>query len=357
MRAFRSILSLGAIFSSAATGSGEILEPSPMRAEAEQLPQGLTSERILEASAFLAGRVRRTPLEESPALSERTGVPTHLKLESLQTTGSFKLRGAWFAISRLGPAARRAGIATCSAGNHGKAVAFAARQAGIPARIYVPRDVDESKHRAMLALGAEVLRSEFVGYDETQDWALRETARDGRFFLSAYDDDDVMAGNGGSLALEVLEDAPDARSFLLPVGGGGLSAGFGFWVKERRPESLLVGCQHERSPALALSLERGRAVTRLPAVETAAGGLEGGIGERTFEVLRTRVDRVALLSEEEILDAVRWMLEEHQYLIEPSAAVTVAACRTGRCGTLEGPAVVVLSGRNVSLRTLRRILA
>ena len=235
-------------------------------------------------------------------------------------------------------------------------MAFAGRETGISARVYVPRDVDESKYRAMLALGAEVLRSEFVGYDDTEAWAREEASRDGRVFLSAFDDDDVMAGNGGSLAIETLEQLPEARAFLLPVGGGGLSAGFTFWVKERRPDSLFVGCQHELSPALKLSLEQGRAVTRLPAVETVAAGLEGGIGSRTFEVLRTRVDRVALVSEEEIFEAVRWMLERHQYLIEPSAAVTVAACLTGKCGQLPGNAVVVLSGRNVSVRTVRRIL-
>lgn len=317
----------------------------------------LTDDRILEASAFLTGRVRRTPIEESPDLSDLLGVPVWLKLESLQTTGSFKLRGAMFAINRMSEDARRPGIATCSAGNHGKAVAFAAREARIPARVYVPRDVDESKHRATLALGAEVFRSEFVGYDDTEAWAREEASRDGRLFLSAFDDDDVMAGNGGSLAIEVLDELPNAHAFLLPVGGGGLSAGFSFWVKGRRPDAVFIGCQHELSPALQLSLERGEAVTRLPAVETAAGGLEGGIGSRTFDVLRSRIDRVALLSESEIFDAVRWMLERHQYLVEPSAAVTVAACLTGKCGVLDGPAVVVLSGRNVSSRTIRRILA
>jgi threonine dehydratase len=166
-----------------------------------------------------------------------------------------------------------------------------------------------------------------------------------------------MAGNGGTLALDLIEQVPDAGAFVVPVGGGGLSAGLSFVVKKRDASAVVVGCQHEGSPALKLSLERGAAVTRLPAFETTAGGVEGGIGEKPFEVLRTRVDRVALVSEGEIFEGVRWMLDAHQYLIEPSAAVVVAACLSGKAGRFDRPVVVVLSGRNVALSTLRRILA
>jgi threonine dehydratase len=311
---------------------------------------------IEEAHAFLAGRVRRTPVEESPALSSILGVPAWLKLESLQKTGSFKIRGALFRLSRLTEEEKRAGIATCSAGNHGKAVAYAARSLGLVPTIYVPSGVDESKYRAIVELGAQVVRSEFPGYDDTEEWAIREAGLAGKVWISAFDDEAIMAGNGGSLALEILEDVPDARGFVLPVGGGGMSGGLSFAVKEKLSGVTVVGCNHELSPALALSLERGHAVTRLPAVETAAGGIEGGIGRKTFEILRSRVDRVALVSEGEIFEGVRWMLERHQHLIEPSAAAAVAACLTGKAGRFEGPVVVVISGRNVSLETLRKIL-
>ncbi|HSS43738.1 MAG TPA: pyridoxal-phosphate dependent enzyme [Thermoanaerobaculia bacterium] len=317
----------------------------------------LSLELIEEARAFLTGRIRRTPVEPSPGLSERMGVPVWLKLESLQVTGSFKVRGAFFRMSKLTEEEKRTGIATCSAGNHGKGVAYVARELHIPARIYVPSSVDESKYRGMVAFGAEVLRSRFTGYDDTEAWAKEEAAKAGIVFLSAFDDWDIMAGNGGTLAAEVLEDVPEARVFVLPVGGAGMAGGFAFYASEKLPEALLICCQHEGSPALKLSLERGRAVTRLPAFETAAGGLEGGIGEKGFQTLRSRIGRVALLSEVEILQAVRWMLDTHQYLIEPSAAVTVAACRTGKIGKIELPAVVVLSGRNISFPALQRILA
>ena len=310
-----------------------------------------------EARLAIAGRVRRTPVEESPGLSEKAGVPVSLKLECLQLTGSFKIRGAFFVMSRLSPAERAKGVVTCSAGNHGKAVAHVARELGIPAEIHVPRSVDEAKHRAIVALGARAVRSDFDGFDETEQLAKAEAARSGRPYLTAFDDPLILAANGGTLAAEVLEDAPQARVFLVPVGGAGLAGGFAFTTKSALPDARIVGCQHALSPALALSLEKGEAVLRLPPVATTAGGLEGGIGRTGFDVLKTRIDGVALLTEDEIFDAVRFMLDRHQYLVEPSSAVTVAAILTGKAGRLESPAVAVVSGRNVALSTLRRILA
>lgn len=301
---------------------------------------------IREAGKFLAGKIRRTPVEHSPALSKMLGVPVWLKLESLQLTGSFKIRGAMFAASKL-----KEPIITCSAGNHGKAVAYVARGA----TICVPHSIDRSKLDAMIAMGADVRVSEFDGYDETQDWAMEMAARENKYFLSPFDDDAVMAANGGTVAMEVLEDAPDARTFVLPVGGGGLSAGFAVWAKHQLPDAVIAGCQHALSPALRMSLDAGHAITRLPAVETMAGGVEGGIGARTFPVLQPLVDEVALVTEGEIVDAVRWMLAHHQYLIEPTAAVTVAACIGGKIRATK-PTVVLVSGRNVSTETVKKIL-
>jgi threonine dehydratase len=301
---------------------------------------------IVEAGKFLEGKVRRTPVEYSAGLSEIVGVPVWLKLESMQLTGSFKIRGAMFAISKLNER-----VVTCSAGNHGKAVAYVAKGS----TICVPRSVDQSKLDAMIKMGADVRVSEFDGYDETQDWAMEIAAREKKYFLSPFDDDQVMAANGGTVAMEVLEDAPDARTFVLPVGGGGLSAGFAVWAKHVRKDSKIIGCQHILSPALRMSLDAGHAITRLPAVETLAGGVEGGIGARTFPVLQPLVDDVALVSEAEILDGVRWMVRHHQYLIEPTAAVTIAACLSGRVRARE-PAVVVVSGRNVSAETVQKVL-
>ena len=311
---------------------------------------------VLEARRRLDGRIRRTPVEPSPALSEFAGAPVSLKLESLQLTGSFKIRGAFFVLSRLTADERARGVVTCSAGNHGKAVAHVARELGIPAEIHVPRAVDESKYRAIVALGARVVRSDHDGFDETERIARAAAEASGRPFLTAFDDALILAANGGTLAAEVLEDCPEARTFLVPVGGAGLAGGFAFYAKTALPGCRIVGCQHADSPALALSLERGEAVLTLPPVATAAGGLEGGIGRTGFGYLKDRIGGVALLTEEEIFEAVRFLLDRHQYLVEPSAAVTVAAILTGKAGRLDAPAVAVLSGRNVALPTIRRIL-
>ena len=209
----------------------------------------------------------------------------------------------------------------------------------------------------MLAMGADVVRAEVPGYDETEALAREEAARSGRPFLSAFDDEAIMAGNGGTLAVEVLQDAPAARTFVLPVGGGGLAAGFAFYAREEIPEARIVGCQHELSPALKLSLEKGEAVLTLPPDRDRGCRDRRRDGTPSLRGPAHRAPtRSRCVSEEEILEAVRWMLHEHQYLVEPSAAVTVAACLTGKAGKLGGPTVVVLSGRNVSLETLRRIL-
>lgn len=313
-------------------------------------------DNIEQAAKFLNGKIRRTPVERSPELERILGVPVWLKLESLQLTGSFKIRGAWFRLSRLTTAEREAGVLTCSAGNHGKAVAYAARALDLRPVICVPASVDRAKYNGMLALGADVRVSSFQGYDDTEVWAREQAEREGRVFVSPFDDVAVMAGNGGTVAAEILDELPECGTFVLPVGGGGLGAGFAFHVKERRPEAIVAGCQHELSPGLKLSLEAGQAITRLPAIDTVAGGVEGGLGRLPFDILRTRVDRVALVSEQEILAATRWMMEHHQYMIEPSAAVVIAACLYGKAGSFRSPTAIVISGRNAGLEIMRRIL-
>ena len=156
-------------------------------------------------------------MEPSPQLSKVLGAPVWLKLESLQVTGSFKIRGAWFRLSRLTAEERATGILTCSAGNHGKGVAYASKAMGIRAVIVVPSSVDRAKYDAMVAMGAEVRVSEFAGYDDTEIVAREMAKVEGKPFISPFDDVAVMAANGGTLAAEVLEDLPEARTFVVPV--------------------------------------------------------------------------------------------------------------------------------------------
>jgi threonine dehydratase len=295
-------------------------------------------------------------MEPCPILTERLGQRVTLKLECLQVTGSFKIRGAAFCVARLTEAERRSGVATCSAGNHGKALAHAARSAGIRCRIHVPRGVDEAKLAGIRRLGADVVVAPSDGYDETEIEARRDASARGLPFVSAFEGEEILAGNGGTLAREIMEDAPDTRWIAVPVSGGGLAAGLVTYLTERAPAVRVVACQHRESASLARSLERGEAALALPPIQTLAGGLEGGIGGENFTILRDRIERVATAREDQLWAATRWMLDTHQILIEPSAAVTVAVCLNGEVGALEGPGVVVLSGRNVGLESVRTIL-
>lgn len=322
----------------------------------------LTMELICEAAAFLEGRVRRTPVEASQGLSERLGVPVYLKLENWQLTGSFKIRGALFGLHKL-MAAGHTRVATCSAGNHGRGLARAARLLGAEATIFVPSSVDPSKLAGMLADGAKVETSPWPGFDRTEEWAMEVCRERGLPFLSAYDHVDIMAANGGSVALEVDTQLPAGPlTCVMPVGGGGHSAGFAHTMQDLRPGSRMIAAQAAASPALAKSLEAGSAVTRLDGPGTLAHGLEGGLGSTPFEILRNAVHHVSLVDEDAIRNAMRWMAAEHQMMIEASAAVAVAACLAGdvpvAAGTLDdsNPVVVFISGRNVALETFLEIV-
>ncbi|MDH3254824.1 MAG: pyridoxal-phosphate dependent enzyme [Acidobacteriota bacterium] len=311
---------------------------------------------IEDAVTYLSPLLVPTPVEDSPALSRILGVPVILKLEFMQPTGSFKVRGALFRLSRLTSEERARGVVTCSAGNHGLGMAHGASQLNVPLTVYVPASIDPVKLDGMLSLGAEVVRSPFPGYDETAEWARRQPATDTSTWISAFDDFAIMAGNGGTLAAEILQQVSAPAAVVLPVGGGGMAAGAGYVLKETRPSPQLIACQHVLSPGLALSLESGEAVTRLPAIETVARGVEGGMGSLCFSVLESRVDQVALVSEQEIMSAMLWMLREHRYLVEPSAAVAVAACLEKRFIPPGGPLVLILSGRNVAPAVVKKVL-
>lgn len=310
---------------------------------------------IDQATDFLKGKIRETPIEFSPELSKLLGQPTYLKLECLQITGSFKLRGAYFYLSTLNEKEKKLGVATCSAGNHGLGVAYAAKALDIPCTVFVPKNVDQAKYAKLLKLGAKVKKSEFIGYDDTFVWATKEAAKLQLPLISAFNDEKIMAGNGGTLAVEILSQLPEATHFVLPMGGGGLSAGFSWYVKSKIPHAQMIICQLAECAALKLSLEQGRPITYMPPVDTLAGGLEGGLGEKCFDVLKTRVDKIALIKEKELRSALCWLLEHHQYLIEPSAAVALASCLYGHVRP-QGPTVIVLTGRNVSYSTLQQLL-
>lgn len=313
-------------------------------------------EKLIErARLFLQGKIRNTPIEYSNKLSKLLGQPVYLKLECLQLTGSFKVRGGLFFLSTLDKEERKRGVAACSAGNHGLGVAYAGKELGVPCTIFVPSSVDQAKFDKLVELGAHVKKSQFVGYDDTLAWAMEEAEKLRIPLISAFDDEKIMAANGGTLAVEILTEIPDATHFVIPMGGGGLSAGFSYYIKDKLPNSHITICQLAGCPALQRSFELGKPMTYMPSIDTIAGGLEGGLGVNCFEILKTRVDEIAPIEEEELKEALRWVLKNHQYLIEPSAAVAVASCLFGHVRP-SGPTVILLTGRNVSYATLQQLI-
>ena len=316
----------------------------------------LSHRLIDEASAYLEGKVKRTPVERSEPLSKLLDRPVWMKLENRQTTGSFKVRGAMFALyrARLDGADR---VAACSAGNHGKGLAFAGRELGVGVVIYVPAGVDPSKLSAMRGLGAEVHVSEFPGFDESEALALEEAERHGIPYISAYDNPLVMAGNGGTIADEVAIQVSEARSFVMPAGGGGHAAGFAFRMESLRAGCSFILCQHAGCPALRLSMQTGEAVRRMPPVETLASGLEGGFGENTFSVLRNRVTQICESDERSLRQAMAWMYREHGLRIEGSSAVAVAALLSGNEIMGEGEVVLFVSGGNIDDSAFDSVIA
>lgn len=305
----------------------------------------------------------RTPLLPSPSLSEHLGRPVHLKLESLQLTGSFKVRGAAARIARLGPDERTRGVVACSSGNHGRAVAYVAARAGIPATICVPDWVDPVKREAIEAEGARIVLAGNT-YDEAEERAERLRAEEGLTVVHPFDDPWVVAGQA-TVGLEIVAELPDLGAVVIPLSGGGLAGGIAYAVKAARPEVATVAVSAGRARVMVESLRAGAPV-EMEESETLASALAGGIGldnRVTFPLIRTLVDAHALVDEEEIAGA---MLHAHRRLhlvVEGGGAVGLAALLGGgldealaEAGAREdAPMVVVVSGGNVGLGTLARI--
>ena len=315
------------------------------RAEGPRVSR-VTRDDIGEARARIEGRVARTPLGASPSLSARCGVPVCLKLETRQTTGSFKLRGALNAVLALDEAARRRGLVTASTGNHGRALAHAARETGARAVVCMSALVPKNKVDAVKALGAEV---RIVG--RSQDDAQVEVARlvreEGLTEIPPFDHPDVIAGQG-TAGLEIVEALSEVETVLVPLSGGGLAAGVAAAVKGRRPATRVIGVSMARGAAMAASLAAGKPV-ETEEVETLADSLGGGIGldnRLTFTMCRDLLDGVMLLSEDEIAAGVRHAFQEEDEVVEGAGAVGIAALLAGKVEP-RGPAVALVSGRNI----------
>lgn len=304
------------------------------------------------ARRVVAKHAVRTPLVHAPKIHQRLW----LKLETVQHTGSFKVRGALSRIASLGPDERDLGVIGASAGNHGLGLAWAGARLCVPVRVVVPRSAPAVKREGIAALGAELRVAPVEGYDEAEHAARREAQRGGRVFVSSYDDPWVAAGNGGTLGLEILEDRPDAELIVAPVGGGGLMAGLGAARRATGAEARLIGVQSDTSPTMARSLELGYAIESFCGPPTLAEGLEGGVSATAFARVREVVERVDLVTEEEIAHAMLHARDVLGFVVEGSAATTLAwAARWLDSEPGTGPAVAVITGRNVDHDVLERL--
>jgi len=304
--------------------------------------------------------VRRTPLVRCAALEGNNDAgPVFLKLECLQRTGSFKLRGATEAIASLPAQEREAGVVTASAGNHGAGLALAGGAAGVAVTVVVPERTPQNKQQRMLGLGAELL-VQGKDYDASEAIARNLASKRGATFVSAFDDENVIRGNGGSLGEEISQQV-EALGFTLgtvlaPVGGGGLIGGLANQLSPR--DVSVVGCQPTNNCAMHDSVALGRALCEYEKLHTVAEGCEGAVCERTYSIVAKHGIEIVTVSEESILDAVRFLYRECGVVAETSAGVPIAAIRTkvARCDPANAT-VVVISGGNIDDSALDSLLA
>lgn len=310
---------------------------------------------IEKARHALVGKVVRTPTVQSIALSERLGSLVHLKLEHRQITGSFKLRGATNALNNLAAPEKQQGVVAASTGNHGRALAFAARLEGVHAVIFMSRLVPQNKVDEIRRLGADI-RIVGKSQDDAQEEVERLARDDGFTMVPPFDDAGVIAGQG-TIGLEIVEDVPDVETVVVPLSGGGLASGVAAAVKAMRPSARIIGVSIARGAAMRASLDAGKPVL-VEEYESLADSLGGGIGldnRLTFPMVRDLLDDVILLTEEEIAAGIAHAYAQEREILEGAAAVGIGALLARKISA-NGPIVAILSGRNVDMDQHRRIV-
>ena len=298
---------------------------------------------------------RHTPQQRSRTFSEMTGASVHLKLETFQRTGAFKIRGAMNRIATLSETEREAGVVTASAGNHAQGVALAADRAGVDATIVMPKFAPVSKVKATRGYGATVVL-DGVDYDEAAERAHAIERNEGRTYVHAFDDPVVMAGQG-TIGLEVVEDRPDLDTVVVPIGGGGLISGIAVAVTELLDDVRVVGVQAEGAASAAESLRRGERY-EIDSVDTIADGIATrAVGERTLEVMTEYVDEVVTVDDREIALALTLLLERSKTLVEGAGAVPLAAVLSEAFAYEDDETIVAtLCGGNIDLNRLTTIV-
>jgi len=310
---------------------------------------------IRAARDRIADVARVTPVRYSHTFSEQTGGSVHLKLENVQRTGAFKIRGALNRIATLSDAEQAAGVVTASAGNHAQGVALAATRAGVDATIVMPEHAPISKIKATRGYGARVVL-DGVDYAEAQARAHEIKREAGRTYVHAFDDEMVMAGQG-TIGLEILEQQPDVETVVVPIGGGGLISGIATAITSQRPDVRVIGVQAEGASSVIDSLEAGEIRSR-DSVDTVADGIATrSVGEQPFEIIQERVDEVVTVSDEEIALALTLLLERSKTVVEGAGAVALSALLAGRFAYEEGEVIVpALCGGNIDMNVLTTVI-
>ena len=310
---------------------------------------------VLDARERVAETARQTPLDYTHTFSAMTGAEVHLKLETFQRTGSFKIRGATNRIATLSDAEQEAGVVTASAGNHAQGVALAATRIGVDSKIVMPEHAPVSKVKATRNYGADVVLHG-VDYDEAAEKAHEVEREEDRVYVHAFDDPMVMAGQG-TIGLEILEDLPPVETVLVPIGGGGLISGIATAIKAKKPDARVIGVQAEGASSVADSLQKGEVVER-DSVDTIADGIATRrVGSQTFDVIQERVDEVVTVSDDETAVALTTLLERGKTLVEGAGAVPLAALLEGKFDYDDEEVIVpCLCGGNIDLNVLTTVI-
>lgn len=309
---------------------------------------------IHEAYDRLRKRVRRTELILSHYYTEKLGVPLYFKCENLQRTGSFKIRGALNFMTAQSREALANGVITASAGNHAQGVAFSADLLGVAATVYMPEITPPQKVQATRDYGAEVV---LVGrnFDEACAAALIAGQASGALFVHPFDDELVMAGQG-TIALEILEELPDVRNVIIPVGGGGLMSGMAAALREKAPHVRIIGVESKAAPSMSASFAAGRP-SEQPVSVTLADGIAVKLpGAKTVPVICKLVDEIIQIEEEDIALAIVSLLEKTKLLVEGAGAVTLAAVLNHQIPNIAGKTVCLLSGGNIDVKTISQVV-
>jgi threonine dehydratase len=313
-------------------------------------PPGLID--VYLAKRKIKKSIYRTPLVKSPRLREIVTAECYLKLENLQNTGSFKIRGATNKILSLSDDERKRGVIAVSSGNHGRAVASVAQKYNIPAVICISETVPRNKVQAIRELGAEIVIAG-KSYDEASEGAEKLQVERGLTMIHPFDDPYVIAGQG-TIGLELIEDLPEIDTAIVPLSGGGLLGGIALTLKSINPKIRTIGVSMDRGPAMFESLKAGR-IMEVIEEPTLADALVGGIGKNnahTFAITQQFVDETVLVSEGEIAAGMTFALERHQLVVEGGGAVGIAAVLAGKVKEIGENTAIVISGANVDLPVL-----